>query len=231
MPLSQATITAGPTSIRDGADLLVAWASSAAAGTTFQVYIDRRLRWYGTKLSCRVQIPPDGAAHEVAVATCLPTEARADLSSSLPAPVGGTGNRAQINWSGGTYLGSRIVEFAIFRGATAGAAPNLSGAPLAIVAAYPQDVILDGFGLGPYGGGGFGRAASTYTYTSPALGSGTWQFAVVPLDDAGNPGTATTLAAVIVAPPKPPISRADGSRISITYSAATAKATLAWTPG
>ena len=58
--------------------------------------------------------------------------------------------------------------------------------------AYTAGVITDGFGYGGFGDGGFGEAAGSYSWTSGALTSGVWNFAVVPFDTAGNEGTGAT---------------------------------------
>ena len=42
------------------------------------------------------------------------------------------------------------------------------------ITAYPSGIYTDGFGFGGFGLGGFGQSASTYTWTSEPLTSGTW---------------------------------------------------------
>ena len=75
--------------------------------------------------------------------------------------------------------------------------------PLAEICAYPGGILTDGFGLGGYGQGGFGRAASSYAWTSPALKSGTWSFAVVSVDAAGNLGVPAATSIDHPGPPAP----------------------------
>jgi hypothetical protein len=96
------------------------------------------------------------------------------------------------------------------------------------ITAYPGGILTDGYGLGGFGQGGFGRAASSYQWTSDALGSGVWSFAVVPSDAAGNQGAGSISSVAITAPPRPPAAYPDGSRLQYTYNSSNHTVTLSW---
>lgn len=230
MAFDQSTITGGPVCVPCGRDFLIVWSCSATPPVTYQVYLDRRLYWTGNVTRTRIIISNDGGNHEIHVGTCLASESHSDLSSSLPAPVGGTGTRASFTWLGGTFLDSDISGFFIFQGSAPGVAASTSSVPVASVAAYPGGIITDGFGLGGFGQGGFGQAASSYSFTSVPLSAGTWDFAIVAVDAAGNFGSVTTASATINGPPLPPLI-VNGQRVNYTYSASTHEATLSWFDG
>ena len=101
---------------------------------------------------------------------------------------------------------------------------------LADITAYPSGITMDGFGFGPFGSGGFGAAASTYTWTSEPLLSGNWFYAVVPYDSAGNLGTPATTSVLITVPPAPPGLDDDNLRLTYTYDATDHEITLNWLP-
>jgi hypothetical protein len=220
----------------DGAELYVAWSSSAPPDTTFQVYVDHRLAWFGRAKQCYVPIPSGASGRNtwVEVGTVAPDEASSDFSGSLTGP-GGPGERALLSWLGGTYLDHTghddIQGFLVFQSAAASAPVNYS-APVDTIPAYPGGWISDGFGQGGFGQGGFGRAATLSQWTSGPLPSGTWQFAVVPYDRAGNSrGSGQTVSVTIRAAPRPPAMAADGTRLQYSYSGpATRQVTLSWLP-
>ncbi len=227
MGFSTASITSvsiGP----DGQDLAVSWTSSAAAGTWYQAYVDRRLVWSGQARRCRLPYP--GKTIQVDVGTVADlSERHVDYSGSLPSA---PSNRATIAWRGGTYLdpsgAGDVKGFRIHASATAGGAVDYTTI-LATVPAYTGDVVTDGFGSGGYGSGGFGMAASDYSWVSPVLGPGTWTFAIVPFDAAGNKqGTPTTGNVAITGPPRPPAPDETGQRLTYTYNNTTRVATLNW---
>ncbi|GAC1470639.1 MAG: hypothetical protein NVSMB9_15900 [Isosphaeraceae bacterium] len=218
---------------RDGAELFVSWASSSR-GIPFQVYVDRRLAWVGTSNFCNVPVPAQAIGKNawVEVGTVAPGETNRDFSMSLSGP-GGLGDRAQLTWSGGTYLdptaGDDIRGYRIYRSARAGEPTDYSKS-VGAVAAYTGNVIFDGYGLGGFGQGGFGRARSTYRWNSNPLDSGTWTFAVVPYDRAGNvQGVPMTASVAIASSPRPPALDEKGRRLTYSYSGpATRLATLRW---
>ncbi|MGC8638723.1 MAG: hypothetical protein ACP5XB_02460 [Isosphaeraceae bacterium] len=210
----------------DGSALQLEWSSTAPSGTVFQVYASRTLVWSGT--STWVALPMPSGPVRIDIGTVGPGEAAIDFSTSLPAA---PQDRAQLSWLGGTYLdptgNDDVAGFQIYGEVSPGGGIDYQN-PLAKINAYPGGILTDGFGLGGFGQGGFGRAASTYTWTSPALSTGTWSFAVVSVDAAGNQGAPTVTSVVILAPPRSPAAFADGSRMSYTYNAAARTVTLRW---
>jgi hypothetical protein len=155
-------------------------------------------------------------------------EQTTDFSSSLPAaPL----DRALLSWLGGSYLdptgNNDVAGFRIYGEAAPGKGIDYTTS-LAQVRAYPGGILTDGFGLGGYGQGGFGRSASAYVWMSPALRSGTWSFAVVSFDAAGNLGLPAVSSISIQAPPRPPAAFADGSRLAYIYNPASRTVTLSW---
>lgn len=227
MAFSQATITS-VTAAPEGADLVVSWTSSSPPGTMFQVYLAGRLVWHGTARSVRLPYPADAGPGAIAgeVGTVAIDEAETDLSGSLPPS--GYSNRAQLTWYGGTCLAEDLVAFQIYRGVSPGS-PVSYTEPIATVTAYPQDRIFDGAGIGPAGYGGAGQAATRYSWISPGLAPGTWNFGVKPVDDAGNEGAADEASFVATAPPLAPARDANGRRLIVSaYDVPTRVATLAW---
>lgn len=220
----------------DGPDLFVAWSATNPPGPTFQVYVDRRLAWYGTARRCHVPIPFGALGRNiwVEVGTVGAGEPTLDYSTSLTAP-GGRTERAQLSWAGGTYLDPTgrddIQGFRICRSPTPGSPVDLSG-PVDAVAAYPGGWINDGFGKGGFGGGGFGRAATLYRWQSGPLSSGVWHFAVLPFDKAGDAqGVPQPVAVTIAAAPRPPAMNPGGSWLDSAYSGpAGRQLTINWLP-
>ena len=235
MAFSQAGI-AGVRVVADGSDLFVSWTSDVASGSIFQVYADRRLAWYGASSRCHIPLPSGGPGRNVwvEVGVVAPGEPTTDYSSSLMAP-GGRSERARLSWSGGTYLdptgGDDIQSFSIFRGPSAGSPVEFS-APVDTVAAYPGGWINDGFGKGGFGNGGFGRASTLYEWSSGPLTSGTWRFAVRPVDKAGNVASfGSTISVAINAAPLPPAMDPTRSRLTATYGGPShPNLTLNWLP-
>jgi hypothetical protein len=221
MPFDQSSILDVTDGLR-GADLAVSWVSTAPAGTTFQVYLDRRLVWHGTARSCVVPYP--GGAVRVDVGAVLPSEATTDFSGSLPSA---PNDRVTLTWEGGTYLDEDISGFRVYMSPQAGAAVDLT-TPVAVIAAYTAGQITDGYGEGGYGDGGYGRSASNYSWTSGHLASGAWGFDVQAFDQAGNVSTVATASATVIAPPGPPARDAAGRRLTYTYDPVTHTVTLHW---
>ncbi len=233
MPLLQATIS-DVRVVDDGPELFVSWSSTSPSGTCFQVYTDRRLAWSGRSKRCRVPRPagPPGRNIWVDVGAVDSREATLDFSSGLPAPPGMTA-RASLSWTGGSYLDPTgrddVRGFRIYGSAAPGGPVDYS--TLAdTVAAYPGGWVSDGFGMGGFGSGGFGRAATSYAWQSGPLAAGTWQFAVVPYDGAGNArGTGRVATVTIAVAPRPPAAPASGGRLSAQYSGPPSRlVTLTW---
>ena len=218
----------------DGPDLLITWSSTAPERTVFQVYVDHRLSWCGTSRRCRVPVPPGATGRNawVDVGTVAADEAYRDFSSGLSSFGRGAG-RAELSWSGGTYLDPSghddIQGFRVYRSPSPGAPVDLT-APVDEVPAYPGGWVSDGYGLGGFGLGGFGRSASSYAWTADPLSSGVWQFRVIPYDRSGtNRGAGQTVSVSVSAPPRPPALSADGKRLTYSYSgSSTRQVTLQW---
>jgi hypothetical protein len=235
MPFSQASVSNVQVAA-DGPDLFVSWSSTAAAGTLYQVYVNKRLAWSGLSTRCYVPLPVPSSGWNIwiDVGTVDAAEATVDFSASLPTTTG-LSTRAQLSWLGGTYLdptgGDDVRGFRIFGSDSPGGAVDYTSA-LATIHAYPGGWISDGFGLGGFGQGGFGRAANAYQWESGPLASGRWTFAVVPYDTAGNvrePGQIATVT--IVEAPMPPAAAADGTLLSYSYAGSSVRtATLTWLP-
>jgi hypothetical protein len=220
----------------DSADLLVTWNSTASEGTTFQVYVDHRLSWFGRSRICHVPVPAGASGRNVwvDVGTVNGGEAPLDFSSSLASLALGA-DTVELSWSGGTYLDTTghddVQGFRVYRSSGPGAALDLS-APLAVVPAYPGGWVSDGFGIGGFGLGGFGRAAGSYSWSSGPLAAGTWLFRVVPYDRSGTErGSGQETSAVVAAPPRPPAPAPGGERLTYAYSGPdTRLVTLQWLP-
>lgn len=224
MSFDQSAIVAARVA-RVDAEIVASWDSTAAPGTMYQVYVDGALVWHGTATRCVVPHAAEPAGHfgdnalrrlRVDVGTVGPGEAATDFSGSLPSPPGG-GSRARLEWQGGSFLGD-VVSFNLYAGRSPGGAVDYSD-PVATIAAYPQGQVHDGFGLGPYGAGLYGMAAGLYSWTSPPLANGTWNFAVAPVDSAGLEGSPQTASQAIAGPPQPVPRDASGRRVTYTLAA------------
>ena len=228
MPFDQSSIVEVLPPRWDGSALQLSWTSTAPAGATFQVYVGRRLAWYGTSRWVALTMPAGRARIDVGVVG--PGEATVDFSAMLP---GAPADRVTLSWLGGSYLdptgGDDVQGFRVFGAARPGGPVDMA-TPLADVAAYPGGTPIDGYGLGGFGQGGFGRSASSYRWTSPPLASGTWSFAVAPYDRAGNQGEPAVMSAAVASPPRPPAAGPDGSRLRCDYDPDTRRATLSWNP-
>jgi hypothetical protein len=222
---SQASILDVSRPIQRAGSLFVSWRSSAPAGTWFQIYVGRKLAWWGTTWEAEFPLPP-GDRTRIDIGAVGDGEAQTDFSASLP---GAPSSRALLTWSGGSYLdgGKAPQGFRIYGESAPGGGIDYAR-PLGFVAAYEGGQIQDGFGDGGFGDGGFGYSASYYRWTSGELRSGTWGFAVMPVDAAGNEGAPSTAYVPITAAPMAPARGGDGKRLRYTYSSATKRATLNW---
>jgi hypothetical protein len=232
MAFSQLTMTDVQVT-RDDVELYVVWSASILA-SSFQVYVDRRLAWYGSQQFCTVPIPFDAVGRNVwvEVGTVAAGELTRDFSDELSGPVG-TGSRASLAWYGGTYLDPTATDdiqgYRIYRSTFSGGTVD-TGTSLASIPAYPGGMITDGFGMGAFGLGGFGRVASFYEWRSEPLPSGVWTFAVSPYDKEGNSQSSPTFTSVtIIGAPPPPRADERGNRLSFSYSGPSTRiATLNW---
>jgi hypothetical protein len=236
MGFSQSTITGINPPIYGGPVVFLSWLTTSPDGTWFQVYINNALSWWGQTTSARITLGT-GGPDRVDIGTVDDGEEQTDFSSSLPAA---PARRAQLTWLGGTFEGADIAGFKVYQSAasiTYGSG-GFGGGPFggtslvaleADITAYPSGISTDGFGLGGFGLGGFGAAASTYTWTSDPLTNGTWYYAVVPYDSAGNLGDPVVTSVAIAAPPLPPALYADGkTRLTDSYNFSLKEITLNW---
>jgi hypothetical protein len=211
--------------VQNGADLLLSWTSNAPAGLVFQVYVNLELIWAGPGTSAEVRVPdPPGSPVRIDIGTVGLANEWVDYSSLLPVR---PKRSAELTWLGGTYEAADIAGFHVYGEHTPGGGIDYT-APLASVPVYTAGIINDGYGYGGFGQGGYGAAAGSYSWTSGTLSTGTWAFAVLPFDAAGNEGTAQRTTVAICAPPLPPAPFADRSRLHYTYSSSAHKAMLTW---
>ena len=142
---------------------------------------------------------------------------------------GGLGLELRGDVPCGLFEAADLASFRVYGERTAGGGIDYS-APLEEITAFPGGVIQDGFGMGGFGEGGFGCVAAFSSWTSAPLGGGTWAFAVVPVDSAGNEGVRTTTSRSILAPPGPPGLNPAGLRLTRAYAPSTYQITLNWLP-
>jgi len=222
----QSTITEVKPPAWDGSAVQLEWTSTAPLGTVFQVYVARALVWHGT--ARWVSIPMPSSQVRIDIGVVRAGAESTDFSAQLPAA---PGDRARLSWLGGSYLDPTgkddVAGFRVYGETAPGGGIDYSRT-LAEIRAYPGGILTDGYGLGGFGQGGFGRSASSYEWTSTALSSGVWSFAVVSVDAAGNPGVPAVTSVTILAPPRPPAAFPDGSRLKSTYNPSARTVTLSW---
>jgi hypothetical protein len=204
--------------------LLVSWQSSAPPGTYFQVYVAGTLAWFGT--ATQTVIPMPTTAVQIEVGTVGPGEQATDFSASLPVV---PKNYVELQWEGGTFESPTLAGFYVYQSPVADAPVNYSSF-VGNVPAYPGGIILDGFGLGLFGDGGFGEAGSYYNWLSQALYSGVWTWGVRAYDEAGNLSTTVEISETIQVPPPPPRYITDLHCLSYAYNNTNFEVTLNWLP-
>jgi hypothetical protein len=198
MAFSQATILQVFQPQLFGSQVYLSWSSSSPSGTWFQVYVNQRLAWSGQRLWTCVPFPTGPVRIDIGAVAA--GEQGTDFAASLPSA---PSRRVQITWQSGAYTGSDLAGFHLYGSDAPGGAVDYS-AVLADITAYPAGIATDGFGLGGFGSGGFGQLAGNYAWTSGPLAAGTWTFAVVPYDAAGNEGAAQTTTVTVAGPPPAP---------------------------
>ena len=219
---TQQYITSVNPPVQYGTEIFLSWVSNAPPGLIFQVYENDVLVWHGSSPYCTLPLPTYTVRFDIG--TVGFTQQTVDFSALLPpAPQ----IQAYLTWNGGTFEGSDIAGFRVYGENSPGAGIDFTSIA-AIVPAYTAGVITDGFGYGGFGDGGFGEAAGSYSWTSGALTSGVWNFAVVPFDTAGNEGTGATVAVLIQGPPQEPAPFSDRSRLQYTWNASNYEITLNW---
>jgi hypothetical protein len=220
---SQAFILSVSPPVQIGTELFLSWTSNAPAGLVFQVYLNRQLIWTGSGTAASIPLPSVPASR-IDIGTVGLANRYISYAGSLP---GAPQRVAELSWLGGTYEGADIAGFHVYGEHSPGAGIDYT-AILGTVPAYIAGIITDGFGYGGFGQGGFGEAAGFYSWTSGPLASGTWQWGVSPYDQAGNEGTVQVTAVGITAPPLPPASFPDRTRLHYAYSPGSKKVTLSW---
>lgn len=253
MPFSQTTITSVSPPVYAGFQVFLSWTcSSPATGygsggygkggygigggpLWFQVYLNGSLAWWGQTTIATLILGSAGPIR-VDIGTVLPGEEQLDFSADLAtAPA----RRANLSWLGGTFTSSAIAGYRVYGSDQAGGYGIIGfgdgpfgeidlSTVLADITAYPSGILTDGFGLGGFGYGGFGQVAGTYTWTSNPLTNGTWSYAIVPYDAAGNLGTVSLTSVAIDCPPLPPALFSDNTRLHYTYNATSHETTLTW---
>lgn len=198
MPFSQVTILSVSPPRYRGSQVYLSWSSSSPPGTWYQVYVNQRLAWSGSRCSAWIAVPAGPV--RIDIGAVGPGEQDTDFTATLPT---GPGRRVQLSWQSGAYKGGDLAGFRVYGADSPSGAIDYTRA-LAEITAYPLGIATGGFGLGGFGSGGFGEAASTYSWTSGPLAAGTWTFAVVPYDAAGNEGPAQTTTTVVTGPPRAP---------------------------
>lgn len=191
----------------------VSWTSTSPTGTWFQIYINGVLFTWTTQTFAYLPIPPAGS-DRIVIGTVAAGEEQTSFASSLPAA---PDRRVAITWTGGTTEGLDLAGFHVYASPSPGTAVSYT-TPVATVVAFPAGIPVgaewdtDGWDTGAWD-----AAVGTYSWTSGALANGTWTFAIVPFDSAGNetrPGQVGT--ATVVSPPGPPTLFSDGLRLHYT---------------
>jgi hypothetical protein len=207
----QSVITGVAAPTYSGHQVFLSWTSTAAAGSVYQIYVDAVLSWSGSATKAWLPTPTDGVGR-VDIGRVDADEQFTDFSASLDIPR----RKIRLAWTGGTSLGATLVEFRVYGPAADTASIDFTRIA-ARVAAFP---------------GGNPVASGSYSWTSPALPSGTYAYAVVPVDAAGNEGTRQFATEVLAVPPLPSAAAADGSRLGYQFHAngTTPTVTLSWLP-
>lgn len=132
----------------------------------------------------------------------LPAERLTDFGATLPPrPY----NRVKLGWTTAGWSDAKKIE--ISAGDTPGGAVN----PAHILTNLPFDT------------------NRTFAYRTPPLpGSGTWNFEVAGLDQAGNRGTALAIAGSVDAHPPDVAFNANGSRLTAAVAAGTLTVSFAY---
>ncbi len=204
-------------------ELRVSWTTDSQNAQCFQVYVDRVLKWQGYTRYCFLPVPSGSLARNtwVEVGAVPPSEAFKDYASSLTAGALG-GDCVNLSWLGGTYLDSSssdsVAGYKIF--GSLGHDASVLSTNLGDVSAYPGSWISDGFGMGFFGQGGFGKSPTLYSWVSNPLSAGVWSFVVTSYNLVGDLGATSTPLAVAVQsfPPAP-----QSSSLSYLYSGSTTR--------
>lgn len=201
--------------------VVITWRSTNPAAY-HQLYVDRKLTWWGRGMSATITTPKGRS--RIDVGAVEHSERSTDFSASLAAT---PSTRVTLAWEGED---ASAVEYRVYASPSAGAAISYTSPVASIPAGVPGTVLLGfgegGFGEGPFGGDG----NATYRWTSGDLSSGVWSFGVVGVDEAGNESVKAETSASINAPPEPPARDSRGRRLAYVYAPETRIVTLDWLP-
>jgi hypothetical protein len=115
------------------------------------------------------------------------------------------GTRVRLTWQAGLYLDSGLESFDVFADGRTGTLDYTMPLNEAPIPAAEEGQARWGFGCGGFGVGGYGRSAACYEWTSDGLEPGTWRFAVMTVDRAGNrQATAADVSVDVTPVPRPP---------------------------
>lgn len=223
MAFNPSTITSVDPPEFEAGHVVLRWQSPDPVGTWYQVYLDGRLVWWGIETQATIPYPSGRVRIDIGVVAN--GEQETDFSGSIVT----RSNCARLDWKGGAIQAPDLASFRIYGEHSPGAGIDYI-TPIDEITAFPGDVYLDGFGMGGFGEGSFGTSIVLFSWVSNPLAGGTWAFAVVPVDTAGNEGVPRLGTQHIVAPPGPPGLNAFGQRLTYTYSFATKQVTLSWLP-
>ena len=211
----------------------VAW-NSSQEGRWHQVYVNGCLAGVTARPSDRrlvicAPVGSDGPAGALAVEVVAVDAADrwTDLAGQLAGFPQADGTQVRLSWQAGEYLDPGLESgswrFADGRTGTIDYAAPLNETP---IPARPGGQAPWGYGAGGYGIGGYGRSAGPYEWTTATLEPGSWRFAVVAVDAAGNRlETAAETAAVVAPAPRPALGFCVAS-----YELESRMATLEWQP-
>ena len=191
----------------ENSELHVSWTSNVSTSTLFQVYLDHVLAWQGYSLFCVLPMLSSERPRNtrVDIGSISPEDAFTDYASILNRWVIG-GDRARLAWVGGTFLDTscsdNIAGYKVLGGLES--TSDATRAELGNISAYPGSWISDGYGLGYYGQGGFGKSATLYSWVSEPLSPGTWSFVIFGYNLAGDAGIASSpVSLTVISPPLP----------------------------
>ena len=208
----------------------VAWAS-VHSGCWHQVYVNGGLAGVTSApedLQLVVSAPVEGGGAVgvvlVEIVAVDGADRWTDFAEELVGFAADEGARVRLSWQAGPYLDANLEAFDVFGDGRTGSVDYAAPLNESPIPARPEGLAPWGYGCGGYGVGGYGRSAAAYGWVTDALEPGTWRFAVVAVDAAGNRLASAAETAVSVQPvPRP----AEDFRVA-EYDPVTARTRLAW---
>ena len=208
----------------------VTW-DSTQEGQWHQVYVNGCLAGVTARPTDRRLVVPapvgrDGT-REVLLVEVVAVESAdrwTDFADELSGLGEGTGAEVRLTWQAGEYLDPNLVTFDVFGDGRSGTVDYDTPLNEFPIPAQPTGQAPWGYGCGGYGVGAYGQSAAPYEWRTDPLEPGTWCFAVVAVDAAGNHLATAAEVEIDVAPlPRPP----SNFRVS-DYDAQGRMATLSW---